>query len=259
MVDRQLTEETAKTHRAKVRRFLEWCTINSVQINQSTIRAYLSQFNGGNCYTYANALKSLKVFCRDFLKQPDYVESFKFPNVPFKPKNIPSKQAIQQFYQALDNPKDQSLFLFYASSALRRQEALSLNIEDIEFEKRMVNPKPHSGKTKHTWITFFNEECEKSLKFYLSERKDCNPKLFPMSRLTEENLWHDASVNAGFKITPQQLREWFCNEMGLLGVQDRYIDAFCGRLPKSVLARHYSDYSPQRLMEIYGKAQLKIL
>jgi hypothetical protein len=27
----------------------------------------------------ANRLKSLKVFCRDFLKQPELVESFKFP------------------------------------------------------------------------------------------------------------------------------------------------------------------------------------
>lgn len=47
--------------------------------------------------------------------------------------------------------------------------------------------------------------------------------------------------------------------MGRLGVQDRYVDAFCGRTPKSVLARHYSDYSPERLKEIYVKANLRIL
>jgi intergrase/recombinase len=35
--------------------------------------------------------------------------------------------------------------------------------------------------------------------------------------------------------------------MGELGVQDRYIDAFCGRVSKSVLARHYTDYSSERL------------
>jgi hypothetical protein len=40
---------------------------------------------------------------------------------------------------------------------------------------------------------------------------------------------------------------------------DRYTDAFCGRVPKSVLARHYSDYSPERLKEIYEKANLKVL
>ena len=55
------------------------------------------------------------------------------------------------------------------------------------------------------------------------------------------------------------LRVWFCNKMGELGVQDRYIDIFCGRAPKSVLAKHYTDYSPKRLKAIYDKANLKVL
>ena len=47
--------------------------------------------------------------------------------------------------------------------------------------------------------------------------------------------------------------------MGNLGVSDRYIDAFCGRTPKSVLARHYTDYNPERLRNIYEKANLKVV
>jgi len=43
------------------------------------------------------------------------------------------------------------------------------------------------------------------------------------------------------------------------GVQDRYVDAFCGRLPKTILAKHYTDYSPSRLRRIYNRAGLKIL
>lgn len=52
---------------------------------------------------------------------------------------------------------------------------------------------------------------------------------------------------------------WSTDEMGRLGVQDRYIDAFQGRTPKSVLARHYSDYSPEKLQVVYEKAGLKII
>jgi len=63
----------------------------------------------------------------------------------------------------------------------------------------------------------------------------------------------------GLKITPQILREWFACEMGRLGVPDRYVDAFCGRVPRSVLARHYTDFSPEKLKEIYDKANLKVL
>lgn len=47
--------------------------------------------------------------------------------------------------------------------------------------------------------------------------------------------------------------------MAKLGVQDRYVDAFCGRVPRSILARHYADYSPERLREIYEEANLRLL
>jgi integrase len=236
---------------------MQW--LDSKPLSLGTLREYLSQFSGKNPYTYANALKSLKVFCRDFLRRPELVESFKFPQAPFKPKTIPTKKELQQFYQALDSSKDSALFLLYATSGLRRHETLSLSMEDIDFTTCMVKPKPHNGRTKNTWLTFFNNECVQALKEYLSTRRDSNPKLFPMSRFDEEHLWFDARAKTGIALTPQMLREYFCNELGSLGVQDRYIDAFCGRVPKSVLARHYSDYSPERLREIYQKADLKVL
>ena len=257
MVDLQLTEDTAKIHGAQIRRFMHW--LGNRALSQSALREYLSQFNSMSPCTYANVLKSFKVFFRDFLRKPELVESFKFPKAPFKPKTIPNKKELQQFYQALDNLKDKALFLLYSTSGLRRHEALSLSIEDIDFTTCMVKPKPHNGRTKNVWLTFFNNECAQALKEYLATRKDNNPKLFPMSRVHEERLWSEARAKTGLNITPQVLREWFCNEMGSLGVQDRYIDAFCGRVPKSVLARHYSDYSPERLREIYQKANLKVL
>jgi hypothetical protein len=36
-------------------------------------------------------------------------------------------------------------------------------------------------------------------------------------------------------------------------------DAFCGRVPRSVLARHYTDFSPERLKRIYDGAGLRVL
>jgi len=40
---------------------------------------------------------------------------------------------------------------------------------------------------------------------------------------------------------------------------DRYVDAFCGRVPKSVLGKRYTDYSPERLKEIYEGAKIHVL
>ena len=64
---------------------------------------------------------------------------------------------------------------------------------------------------------------------------------------------------AEVKVTLQMLRVWFCNKMGELGVQDRYIDIFCGRASKSVLAKHCTSREIQKLKSIYDRAGLKVL
>jgi intergrase/recombinase len=75
----------------------------------------------------------------------------------------------------------------------------------------------------------------------------------------KHQLFVKTRKKTGIKISPQVLREWFACEMGRLSVPDRFVDAFCGRVPKSVLARHYTDFSPEKLKEIYDKANLEIL
>jgi integrase/recombinase XerD len=201
----------------------------------------------------------LKVFFRDFLERPEIVESFRFPKQVFKPKIISSKAELRRFYKAIDSLKEKALFLMYASSGLRRMEILSLKKTDIDFANRTIKPKAHNGETKKVWISFFDEEAANVLKQYLEQRKDDNPKLFPMANSRSHKLWKNAREKTGLNITPQRLREWFCVEMTNLGVSDRYIDAFCGRVPKTVLAKHYSDYSPEKLKRIYDKADLKVL
>jgi len=39
----------------------------------------------------------------------------------------------------------------------------------------------------------------------------------------------------------------------------KYIDAFCGRIPSSVLEKHYLDYSPESLKEFYDEVGLTVL
>jgi site-specific recombinase XerD len=86
-----------------------------------------------------------------------------------------------------------------------------------------------------------------------------NGKIFNVSRKQVARIFKQIAEKTGVGITPQTLRSVFAREMGLKGVPDRYIDAFCGRVPASVLARHYSDFSPETLKEIYNTANIKIL
>jgi integrase len=178
----------------------------------------------------------------------------------YKPKNIVNKEDLIRFCNAIETPKEKALFLLYATSGLRRQEILSLKPEDVDFEKRMITPNNHLGETKKSWCSFYNEEAEKALNEYLATKKQSKSKrIFPMQRQEAVELWKTAREKTGLDITPQKLRQWFCSEMLRLGVSETYIDAFCGRVPKSVLARHYTDFSPEKLRACYCVVSLPFI
>jgi integrase/recombinase XerD len=259
IVDLRRSKKTVYAHTYYIKRFLNAVDVSSELVTSENIRGYLKSLSVSSAQ-YKNILMALKVFFRDFLKHPEVVESFRFPHQVYKPKHIVSKEELRRFYRALESPKEKALFLLYATSGLRRQEILSLKPEDIDFEKRMITPNNHLGETKKSWCSFYNQEAEEALNEYLATKKKSRSKrIFPMQRCEVVELWKSAKDKTGLNITPQKLRQWFCSEMLRLGVSETYVDAFCGRVPKSVLARHYTDFSPEKLLEIYGEASLKVL
>ena len=260
IVDLRRSKRTAYEKVWFIKRLLKVVGKKPNSISRDDLRGYLKSLESYSASHYKNALMTLKVFFRDFLELPEVVASFKFPHQAFKPKQIVSKEQVRQFYECLETLKEKALFMLYATTGLRREEILSLKPEDINYGKRMITPKNHEGETKKSWVSFYNEEAETLLKEYLAaKRQSRSPRLFPMQRDEVVELWKSARMKTGIDITPQKLRQWFCSEMLRLGVSETYIDAFCGRVPKSVLARHYTDFSPQKLEEIYEKANIKIL
>jgi integrase len=259
-VDLRRSDKTAYEHTYYIKKFLNELPKPVEATTAEDIRAYLKSLSGKSSATYKNNLMALKVFYRDFSGLPEAVESFKFPNQPFKPKHILSKEQLRQFYENLETLKEKALFMLYATTGLRRDEVLSLKPENVEFKKRMITPNNHNGETKKSWVSFFNEEAEAVLKEYLAAKKPSkSQRLFPMQREEAIKLWKVARDKTSINITPQQLRQWFCSEIISKGVSESYVDAFCGRTPKSVLARHYTDYAPDKLEDIYRKASLKVL
>lgn len=261
-VDLQLSKRTFEDgHVPFARRFLRALSKPIGSIEPRDVRLYLSDLKAeSEPKTYNNHLGALKRFCRDFLQRPDLIGTFRFAPINEKPIIIPRKEDLQRFYSALDETRYRALFLLYATTGLRRNEILTLRIEDVDRTKRMVTPNGHeTGRTKKGWLSFYNSEAEEVLNEYLAETGIQKGPLFGLGESAPRKAFKRAEAKTGIRLTPQQLREWFCNEMGKLGVADRFVDAFCGRLPKSVLARRYSDYGPDNLKTIYLKANLQIL
>jgi integrase len=256
-IDLQLRPRTVYRHKLEIRRYLRLTNHNPQSVSRNDVRQYLMRFKDAPSNTYANVLKSLKVFYRDYLEMPYVVNSFRFPRKVFVPKVIPPKEALIKFYNELDTPVAKAMFLMYATTGLRRNEVLRLKLDNVYLDKRMITPHVTNSSTKHTWITFYNDEAEELLNIHLSNHVD--ERIFPVTEVFFRRRYSRINEKIGAYISPQTLREWFCQQMGELGVPDRYIDAFCGRVPKSILARHYTDYSPERLKRIYDRANLKVL
>jgi integrase/recombinase XerD len=161
-IDLRRSEKTAYEHTYYIKRFLNELNVQLESVTSDDIREYLKSLNVSSAQ-YKNSLMALKLFFRDFLKKPDVVSSFKFPHQVFRPKQIVSNAQVRQFYEALETSKEKALFLLYATSGLRREEILTLRFEDVDFEKRMITPNNHSGETKKSWVSFYNEEAEAAL------------------------------------------------------------------------------------------------
>ena len=204
-----------------------------------------------------NVIGALKVFFRGFLDR-DVMEAFEMLSKSAKPTDVSSKGELQTFYNALSNPKYEAAFLFAATSGLRSSELCQLTMDDIDEDKRMLVPDKESS-TKETWVTFYNEEAAEAFEAFREERDPDDERVFQTTKQPLNRKFRHVSEETGVKVTVQHLRRWFATEMSRCGVDAKYIDAFCGRTPSSVLEKHYLDYLPDRLKEIYDDAGLTVL
>ena len=78
--------------------------------------------------------------------------------------------------------------------------------------------------------------------------------MFQTTKQPLNRTFRHVSEEIGVKVTVQRLCWWVATAMNRYGV-----DAFCGRTPSSVLEKHYLDYSPDSLKDIYDEAGLTVL
>jgi integrase len=262
-VDELRKPRTIRHHTGWIKRLLN--DVRSYPPEKVEYRRFLMKWRRAcGVYHYSNAVKAIRVFTR-FLGCDQIGKSFKLPRINRPIIIVKKKTELQQFYnQGLSRLDDQAFFLVLASSGLRNHEATGLTPIDLNLESGMIIPNSSQATTrgtKNTFVTFINSEAKTVLKEYLStqtigERDRIFRKGFGRSGITYR--WNKASEKSGIKLVPSDLRDWFCCEMGKLGVSDRYIDAFCGRVPRSILARHYTAYNPEELKLIYDKAGLRV-
>jgi integrase len=252
----RLSKKVCGDYRGVARRFLKH---SSGILFRESILGYLKTYLDKKHKTYNNIIDALKAFIGRFLKRNDLIERQKHTYVPaIYERPVPTKEQVKKGFEALTTDKERAIYLFYATTGLRKSEALNLTKDDVDFDMRCVKAK-HDTRTKSAGVSFYNEECEQYLKKYLDSRTDNKNKLFRIDYRQFQNIWKKSSEAAGIKITPQVMRKWHSSTLGELMVPDRYVDIFQGRAPRSVLAKHYTGKGLDLLKRVYVKTYIHIL
>ena len=255
VLDRKLV--TVEQHCRYIERLLRHTDSSPQAITEDDIVAYIQSEEPMSNSKHQNILSALRVFFGEFV-ETDVVESFSVPSTSPSPTTVPTKPELQTFYAELDNLKHRTIFLMYATSGLRASELAKLTMDDIDEGRQMLTPDTESS-TKQSWVSFYNDEAQAAFDAFKPEREAGDDRAFQASKPAVTAMFQRYSENSGVKVTAQMLRRWFASEMTSLGVDSSYIDAFCGRTPDSVLEKHYLDYSPRKLKEIYDNAGLTVL
>lgn len=250
----QLQDVTIRNQRSIIQAFLQF---TKGEINKNTVKAYLDSNSSPTWKT--NHLKALRRYIRDFLKLGNWIEEFKFEasrtNIQ---KEYPTNDELAEFFNELSS-EVQLVFAVLFNSGLRIGEVLGLRINNIDFETNMIDASNiHKGKTKTSWISFITQQTSDALLEFLSAKgklEDSDNVIFSVSTRSVQQEFKDASDRTGYDINPKLLRKVFADRCDRAGIDKKYTDAFCGRTPKTVLQKHYTDYSPKALREQYDKLE----
>lgn len=249
-----LEDNTLENHRSAILGFLNHC---GGRINKDTVKAYLDS-NESDSWK-SNQVKALRKYVRDFLKLGSWIEEFKFSRSSAKIKQIPTDEQLAKFCVSLPSYQVQLVFLILHNSGLRLGEVLSLRFKDMDIDEGMINASEiHKGDTKSAWVSFVTRQTADYLdahvmsdEFQADESDYGNSMLFTVSARSVQQAFKETAEMLGMTLNPHLLRTVFAEKCAQAGIKDKYINAFCGRVSKGILAKNYTDYSPSALRRQY--------
>ncbi|AEE94438.1 pNOB8-type archaeal integrase [Acidianus hospitalis W1] len=149
------------------------------ELSPEKLKEYILDLEEESIGKAKHTAKALKLFIKEIVKSKNSMlarelyESFKIPKS--KPSHKPFIPDIATVKQIFNNIKDigaKAFFLLLTESGLRVGEVLSLKLEQVDFEHRIIHINKIS-ETKRAYITFLHESTAKWIKeVYLPYRED---------------------------------------------------------------------------------------
>lgn len=153
--------------------------------------------------------------------------------------------SVSDMARLVDQPKHivyKTMILFLAKTGVRRNEFISLDIDDLDLDSMTVHLK-HTAKRSNR-VVFFDSEAKSFLKSYLDSRSDGNKALFvgvnDGQRISRNQVYsvitreasklglHDATGPLDEKFTTHCCRHWFTTWLRRAGMERTFIQKLRG-------------------------------
>ncbi|WP_456478325.1 tyrosine-type recombinase/integrase [Geoglobus ahangari] len=266
-INRGMTSESIRRYISCVKIFLEWLDGKSVDVrnvDKFVLREFVSYLRnkGLKHKTLENYFSALSSFY-EYLQFEGVVNANPVLPVrkrylnPYKKHKGSTRKVLKVeeaslLVNSIPYIRDKAIVLLLLKTGIRRGELISIDLQDINWEKQMIILKPKAKRSNR--IVFFDDETARILKKWLKVREKINPKtnaLFVNERgerlgrngvYTAVTKWaaelgfHDPnSSNPMDHFSPHNCRHCFTTWLTNSGMRREYIKMLRGDVEKEAI------------------------
>lgn len=202
-----------------------------------------------------------------------YVRSYKSEG-PRAEKRLLSVEEMTHLISVTMNVRDQAILILFAKTGIRRNELITLDVEDIDLANGEVRLKPAAKRSNR--MVFFDSECATVLSRWLSLRHDLGVSCSALfsnasgNRIDRTEVYdkvikwarfagfHDPSTKRSEKrFGPHCFRHWFTTHLIRSGMPRDYIKELRGDARREAIDI-YNHIDPNDLKRVYLKSIPKL-
>jgi site-specific recombinase XerD len=259
-----LSDATRRAYRVDVREFAAWLDRRGTGLQDVDVRAladYASELGRAKPRklapaTIARKLAAIRAFLRHALGKERVPDASFAPRRPLRLPDAPRPQEVDRELEALEGEgplavRNRTLVELVYSAGLRSQEAVDLDLADVDFDQELVHVRGKGGKER---VVPLGEEASHRLAVYLREVR---PEL---ARGAENALFLsargrrlDTSTLRRLLPHPHRLRHAFATHLLEGGADLRTIQELLGHSSLST-TQMYSHVDAKRLRKVYDRS-----
>ncbi len=259
-----LSDATRRAYRVDVREFAAWLERRGTGLQDVDVRAladYAAELGRARPHklapaTIARKLAAVRAFLRHALGKERVPDASFAPRRPLRLPDAPRPQEVDRELEALEGEgplavRNRTLVELVYSAGLRSQEAVDLDLADVDFDQELVHVRGKGGKER---VVPLGEEASHRLAVYLREAR---PEL---ARGAENALFLsvrgrrlDTSTLRRLLPHPHRLRHAFATHLLEGGADLRTIQELLGHSSLST-TQMYSHVDARRLRKVYDRS-----